>query len=120
MRVNQDIAIACNFQAFLRGNGKRVPGSFREGHNVFTTNGRNWLSRLIAWQVVGPNDTPFTNRRVRWVGLGIGTQLEAPNVSSLATPVPIFTNSFLAPVQAVEFPTSTSVRFIREFSYNDI
>lgn len=120
MLLKDDIGIHCNFYALMRERGKLVPGSRRVGHNVFTTSGRNFLSKLISWQTIAGTDIPFTNRRVRWVGLGIGSQLEASSVSALVTPALATPTNFLVPIDAVEFPTSTSVRFIKEFALADI
>ena len=110
----QDITIKSNITAFLRERGKIVSGSLREGHNVFTTVGRNLLSKLIAWSVSGIG-TPFTQRRVYWIGVGTGTQLEVPSVTSLQTPKEVTAGNYLIALGSVEFPTSTSVRFIKKF-----
>ena len=120
MRFREDIMVMCNFYAVLRERGKLVPGSRRVGHNVFTTSGRNWLTKLISWYSTSSVDQPFTNRRVRWIGLGTGTQIEATTVAKLVTPVLATSTDYLVAVQAVEFPTSTSVRFIKEFLLNEI
>lgn len=120
-RLNSDIIVVCNFEAFMRCRGKLVPDSLREGHNVFTVTGRNWLSKLVAWQTIGGyTDVPYTQRRVRWIGMGTGTQLEAPTVSSLYQPVLATTSDYLVPIESIEFPTSSSVRFIREFALTEI
>jgi len=54
------------------------------------------------------------------MGLGVGNQLEAQTVASLATPTLATTTNFLALIEVAEFPTSTSVRFIKEFGLNEI
>ena len=120
MRIIEDISLESNVHLLMRERGKLVPGSLREGHNVFTVNGKNWLSRLISWYSVGSVDVAYTNRRVRWVGLGSGALLESSTVVSLMTPVLVSPSSYLASVQAVEFPDSSSVRFIREFGLNEV
>lgn len=120
MRTIEDVAVLSNFYAVMREGGKVVPGSHREGHNIFTTTGRNWLAKLTAWYSTALGDTPFTRRRVRWIGIGRGSQAESASVSQLATPVLVTVTNYLAPIQAVEFPTSTSVRFIKEFLLNEI
>lgn len=104
----------------LRGRGKIVPGSIREGHNVFTITGRNWLSKLCGWQTITSTDVPYTERRVRWIGVGTGSLLEVTTVSALNIPALANTTDYIAPLQSVEFPSSTSVRFIREFGTNEI
>jgi len=120
MRFPEDIRAIGNFYAHLREGGKIVPGSRREGHNIFTTNGRNWLAKLVSWYATASTDVPFTNRRVRWLGMGRGSQIEATTVASLAIPVLATTTQYMVPIQAVEFPTATSVRFIKEFLLNEI
>lgn len=116
----RDIAIEANMQAFMRERGKLVPGSLREGHNVFTVTGRNLLSKLLSWQTIGAADIPYTHRRIRWMGIGIGSQLEVSTVSSLAQPALVTSTDFLVAIQTAEFPSSTSVRYLKEFSTNEI
>jgi len=116
----RDFAVEANVYALMRRGGKIIPGSQREGHNVFTITGRNLLSKLLAWQTISATDIPFTHRRTRWMGIGIGSQLEVTTVSALAQPVLATPTDFLVPLQSAEFPTSTSVRFIKEFGTNEI
>jgi len=121
MKLRSDIGVVGNFEALMRRGGKIVPGSRREGHNIFTITGRNFLAKLVSWQTIGlTNDVPYTQRRVRWIGVGSGTQLEVATVTSLNESVLVTTTQYLVTPQAVEFPTSTSVRFIREFALNEI
>ena len=118
-----DFDIESNISVYLRERGKIVPGSRREGHNVFTITGKNWLSRLIAWHAISAPpgaDFPYTHRRVRWLAVGSGSQLEVATVSALANPLPYTTGLYLAPLDSVSFPTSTSVRFSKEFAANEI
>jgi hypothetical protein len=120
VRLRSDIAVVGNFEALMRCGGKVVPGSRREGHNVFTITGRNFLSKLVAWQAIGFNDVPYTQRRVRWIGLGSGEQLEVATVEALNEPVLVTSTQYLVAPQSVEFPSSSSVRFIREFALGEI
>lgn len=120
MRNVDDVVVESNFRAFLIERGKKVAGSFREGHNVFTTTGRNWLSRLVAWSAIGGTDVPFTERRVRWIGVGSGSQLESANVTSLLQPLLISPTNYLRPINSVEFPSSTSVEFITELGAEEV
>jgi hypothetical protein len=57
---------------------------------------------------------------VRWIGLGAGASLESPNVTSLTEPVLATSTQYLVPIQLVEFPTTSSVRFIKEFTLGEI
>jgi hypothetical protein len=119
-RFREDIVLTVNFHAQMRSRGKIVPGSVREGHNVFTSVGKSWLTKLMSWSTIGSTDVPFTNRRVRWIGVGTGAQLESVNVSSLSAPVLATPVDYLVPLDSVEFVSSTIVRFIKEFHLNDI
>jgi len=96
-----------------------VPGSHREGHNILTTVGKNWLSKLLAWKTVASTDIPYTNRRVRWMALGSGTQLEVSTVTKLVQPQLATATDYLRPIQIVEF-TTTSVLFTKEFGTSEI
>jgi hypothetical protein len=120
MRVTSDIQVVGNFEALMRCRGRIVAGSKREGHNIFTVSGRNWLTKLISWRTIAVNDIPYTHRRIRWIGMGKGSQLEAPTVAALADPVLASSAQYLVPLQIVEFPTSSSVRFIKEFTLGEI
>jgi hypothetical protein len=115
----KDIGLEANVELFMRERGKLV--ATRRGHNVFTVTGRNLLSKLIAWSAVAGMDVPFTHRRARWIGVGIGTQLEVATVSALSQPVIVSSPGvYLAALQSAEFPTATSVRFIKEFGTSEI
>lgn len=114
----KDIGVKSNFEAILRDRGKVVER--REGHNVFTVTGRNLLSRLLSWQTIASADIPYTHRRIRWFGVGTGTSLEVTSLVGLAIPAQVTSSIYLVPVQLVEFPTSTSVRFTREFTNTEI
>jgi hypothetical protein len=120
VRVADSIAPTCNFYANLRERGKLVPGSHREGHNVFTTTGRDWLAHLVAWQTIGTPDIPFTNRRIRWMGVGSGEQLELESVDGLNDPVLCTPAAYLAAIQVVQFPALKTTQIFKSFSENEI
>lgn len=120
MRFPEDIEVACNFHLIARERGKIVPGTLREGHNVFTTVGRDWLAHLVAWQTVGAPDVPFTQKRVRWVGVGTGSQAETVNVSALTTPALVSPTLYLGAIHTATFPSTAIVRFYKEFFTNEI
>jgi hypothetical protein len=100
--------------------GKYVRGSLREGHNVFTVTGRDWLAHLCAWQTVGSPDVPYTQRRVRWCGVGTGTQLETVNVTQLNAPALVTPGIYLGNIETSEFPALQQVRFFKEFDEGEI
>lgn len=117
------IGLEANFFALMRERGKIVPGSRREAHNVFTTTGRNLLAKLIGWQTIaGGGDVPYTQRRVRWIGVGTGSQLEVPTVFALSQPhIITASNEYLVKVASPpEFPVGSTIRFTREFSSGEI
>lgn len=116
----EDILIEGNIRALMRRNGKMVPGSRREGHNVFTSTGKAWLTKLMAWSTIAGTDIPYTNRRIRWIGVGSGTQLESANIGTLAVPVLVSSTNYLSVLDLVEFPSTGVVRFIKEFNLSDI
>jgi hypothetical protein len=121
LRSSDIIEVRCNFTAYCRERGKRVPGTSRDGHNVFTTVGRDWLAHLAAWsQIGGGGDVPYTNRRVRWMAVGTGTQAEVEGVIGMTTPVEATAGNHLAAIETTDFPLTTSVRFFKEFATNEI
>lgn len=116
------IEIRTNLWACMRERGKLIPGSVRDGHNIFTTTGRNLLSKLMAWQTIAATDVAYTNRRPRWIGVGTGNQLEVSNVVSLANAVVADSlGNYIMPIVSPQtFPTSTSTLFTKEFATNEI
>ena len=109
-----------NFRAQLRQRGKIVPGSLREGHNVFTDLGRTWLTHLIPWLEIadGTEGAPTSDAaehqlRIRWIQLGEGCQLEAPSAQCLKAPLVVSTpieNIYLKEV-LVSFPFVFGARY---------
>jgi len=121
IRLEDRLYPEVNMFALMRERGKIVPGSRREGHNVFTVTGRNLLSKLCAWQTIGSSDVPYTQRRIRWIGVGVGSQLEVSTVSQLVQPTPASGTYHLAALNAPQtFPNSTSVEFSYEFSTSEV
>ena len=99
----------------------------RDGFNIWTLTGREFLAELMALQSVNPTRQVFRNDRIAYVGVGTGAQLEVSNISGLVNPVPYRTGQFLAPLAApATFPVSgveaarTAVRFARRFGRNEI
>jgi hypothetical protein len=69
MRFIEDIQVKQNLFITARERGKIV--ARREGHNIFVNTGREWLSKLIAYQAFSP-DVLEEDHRVRYMGFGIG------------------------------------------------
>ena len=89
-----------------------VRGTRREGHNVCTTVGREWLSRLMTYQtqaVLPSQDVAERDDRIRYIGVGAGVQDEVPGVTGLVTPLKYRDNDFLAEVSSHDFPLTSSV-----------
>lgn len=120
MRFGSDIEIGVNFHACLRERGKVVPGSLREGHNVFTNTGNDWIAHLVVWDAIGAPDVPVTSRRLRYMGLGTGTQFEDASVTALATPKELATGVYLGDINGHAFPAPKEVRVFREFTHTEI
>ena len=81
MRFSEDIQVKQNLHLVARERGKIV--ARRDGHNIFVDLGREWLSRLIAYQSYSP-DVYQRDDRVRYMGFGIGgnRQLALPTANS--------------------------------------
>jgi hypothetical protein len=107
-----------------RERGKLI--SRRKGSNIWTLSGREYLAELIALSARSPR-TLFRNDRVAYIGMGSGAQAEVSNITSLVDPVVYKTGEYLAALATpATFPSSgtttssTSTRFIREFSTGEL
>ena len=110
-------------RALCRERGKIVPGSRREGKNIWTNTGREFLAMLMTYKPGGTN--PYRNDRTSYIGIGIGLQTEDPGVVSLISPVPYVSGTFLAPLDhnATDFPlspTRTTVKYVRVFAEDQL
>jgi hypothetical protein len=113
-----------------RERGKIVPGTRREGKNIWTLTGREYLARLMSYSVYGVTDIPARNDRIRYIGFGTGVGLEVSSVAHLVTPTPFNASGggqFLAELAIPTYPFQTSVssfgtavRYTREFSESEI
>lgn len=120
LRPEDRIEVRGNFVALCTERGKYVQGSKREGHNVFTTTGRDWLAHLVPWATIGTPDVAYTQRRLRWMGVGIGTQLEVEGVTSLDTPTLATATEYLVPLQFASFPEPKAMTVIKIFGPTEI
>jgi len=114
-------------RAVLRERGKIVPGSRREGKNIWTNYGRELITQLIAYKDTGL--VKHRDDRLFYIGVGTGSQVEDVGVTSLITPVDYNASSeFLAPLDlslgvSPSFPltpSKTTVRFHKIFAENEI
>jgi hypothetical protein len=117
------------FSAVCRERGKIVPGTRRQGFNIWTFTGREYLARMMSYAAYGISDTPARNDRIRYVGFGVGTTPEVSSVSHLISPIAYDASSgglFLAELAIPTYPFmktgsyGTSVRYTREFSETEL
>ena len=84
--VKTGIAVESNVWITGRDRGKLVPSLCRRGHNIFVDLGREYLSERIS-----PADTGYVNPEdtslVRYIGLGVGGNLQDVNVATVAPAV---------------------------------
>lgn len=101
-----------------------------QGFNIWTLTGREYLTELISLQsfsLVESSRQVHRKDRVAYIGMGIGSQVEASGVSSLVSPVSYDTGvantgKFLALLDTpVTFPStnSTAVQFSKTFGATD-
>lgn len=107
------------FSAVCRERGKLVYGSRREGFNIWTLTGREYLAQLMSYaSYTGP--TPVRDDHVRYIGFGTGTQPEVAAVSALVQPIEWNqVGDFLAELQLPTYPltpTLTTVRYGRTYT----
>lgn len=110
-------------RTLCRERGKIVPGSRREGENIWTNTGREYLPMLMSYEAGGT--TPYRQDRMAYLGVGTGLQTEDTSVTSLVQPVPYVFGVFLAPLDhnATDFPlspTRTTVRYVRVFAEDQL
>lgn len=113
------------FFAQTRERGKLVQEV--SGQNIWTLTGREYLARLMSYAAYGIGalaDQPARNDRIRYIGMGVGTQPEVATVTKLNVPTPYDTTGtvFLAEIAIPTYPFQTSstafgtsVRYFREF-----
>jgi len=110
-------------RTLCRERGKIVPGSLREGHNIWTNTGREFVAMLMTYKAGGLS--AYRDDRMSYVGIGTGLQTEDPGVTGLVRPIPYVSGVFLAPLDhnATDFPlspTRTTVKYTRVFSEDQI
>ena len=106
----------------LRERGKYVKGSRREGKNIWTNTGREYLALLMSL-MTGPT-TAFRTDSMAYIGVGTGSQLESASVLALVTPIAYTTGQFLAALDVPPTfpltPTRTTVQYHRIFVEGEI
>ena len=117
------------FSAVCRERGKLVYGTRREGKNIWTLTGREYLAQLMSYASYGSSahgsgglnpDVPARDDRIRYLGFGTGTQPEVSSVTSLVTPIAVDGGgTFLAAVALPTYPLSpsrTTVQYSRTYA----
>lgn len=94
----------------------------RLGHNVWTTTGREYSALLKTYK---PGPIPFREDRIRYVGLGGGTQPETVDVSSLVEPIETGAGLWLKEIDhaRTSFPDAGSrlaVRYVVRYGRADL
>ena len=93
------------------------------GHNVWTNTGREYSCLLKTYK---DNGAPYRSDRIRYVGLGTGTQPEAVSVLKVATPIAYNGGMFLKPINLglTSFQTTngakTAVRYTCRFEESEL
>jgi hypothetical protein len=70
LNIRDAIEVKQNIKLLMRERGKIV--ARREGHNIWTNVGSEFLAELVALASYTPSDTPFRDDRIKYMGLGIG------------------------------------------------
>jgi len=119
--------IGGHFSCLMRERGKIVPGSRREGHNIWTLTGREYIVETISLASLVPTRTKNRDDALLYFGLGTGSTPEVAAVARLVDPVPYVAGEFLAAAQVpATFPSvslgtpKTSVQLIREYAETEI
>lgn len=114
------INVSCNVSITLRERGKLV--TRRDGHNVWTTTGREYDCMLKAYNP--GNGLPYRSDRIDYIGVGVGAQIESTEVVRLISPVSLDGNRFLVQLDRnriiFPLPVKTTVRFTRVYLENEL
>lgn len=120
------------FSAVCRERGKLVFGTRREGKNIWTLTGREYLALLMSYSAYGTSahnsgnanpDTPYRDDRIRYIGFGTGSYSEVASVSQLQSPIAYTSGVFLAQVSLPTFPLSptlSTVNYSRSFAETEL
>jgi hypothetical protein len=101
--------------------GKKVPKYCRDSKNIWTVHGRIMDAGLKSYASYIPL-TPVRNDRIKYIGVGAGTQPPVNTVQKLVTPLPYnVANEFLATLDLPTFSVDgTIVTYTRTFGANEI
>ena len=101
--------------------GKKVLSKCREEKNIWLLEGRAYSAMVKSYASYGP-DLPIRNDKIKYIGVGSGTQPEVSTIARLVTPVPYNAgNDFLAILDIPTFSSDgTIVTYTRTFQNNEI
>lgn len=101
--------------------GKKVISKCRESNNVYTLEGRRMDAGLKSYASYVPL-TAVRNDRIKYIGVGGGTQPPVSTVQQLVIPLPYnVANDFLATLDIPTFSADgTIVTYTRTFGANEI
>ena len=112
------------FSMQCRERGKKVPGTVRQGNNIWTLTGSEYLAQLMSYSSYGPPVVALRTDRIRYLGFGTGSQPEVASVTALVTPIAFDAGAnFLAQLSLPTFPLSPSrstVRYTRTYSETEL
>ncbi len=121
--MKQDITEICNVKIVARDKHTNEIIEERDGHNVWTSYGREYSCMLKSYDISG---SVVRSDRILYVGLGTSTQPETVNVSSLVEPARL--NNSGQWLKKIDFTRSsfgsgaykTSVRYVCVFDETDL
>jgi hypothetical protein len=101
--------------------GKKVISKCRESNNIWTLEGRKMDAGLKSYASYIPL-TAVRNDRIKYIGVGGGTQPPVSTVQKLVTPLPYnVANDFLTTLDIPTFSSDgTIVTYTRTFGANEI
>ncbi len=101
--------------------GKKILSKCRKENNIWLLEGRAYSAMVKSYASYGP-DLAIRNDKIKYIGIGSGTQPEVSTITRLVTPVPYNAgNDFLATLDIPTFSTdNTIVTYSRTFQNNEI
>jgi hypothetical protein len=119
-KAEQSVVEMKNWVTIIARERGKIVGR-REGHNVWTNTGREYLAMLMS---IETGSAKYRTDSIAYIGAGSGSQVEDPGVLNLSAPVAYAAGLFLAaldiPPTFPLLPSRTTVRFHRTFIESEI
>jgi hypothetical protein len=119
------MALKGHLRLEVRERGKLV--TTREGENICTLTGREFLLQRAVLQAVSPSRQEVRSDCLRYIGFGTGAQPEVSNIASLVSPLAYGGGQFLAPLDLPTWVTGSDgtgaaveVQLSRTFSEGEL